>query len=172
MHKQKMRRLSATESIVYGGLAVAGLDALDAIVVFGARGTPPVRVFQGIAAGLLGRASLQGGVRTALLGLSIHFFIGMSIAATYFALSRMFPVLVRRPVLCGAVYGVIVYFFMNRVVIPLSAIGASGAFNAVLFVNGILIHILGIGIPAALFAAQGPPPRLSTASGSAPPLHA
>jgi hypothetical protein len=166
-----MRQLSATESIVYGGLVVAGLDALDAIVVFGARGASPVRVFQGIAAGLLGRASLQGGVRTALLGLAIHFFIGLSIAATYFALSRMIAVLVRRPVLCGAVYGVTVYFFMNRVVIPLSAIGSGGAFNLVLFVNGILIHILGIGIPAALFAAQGPPP-LSTSAGNAPPLRA
>jgi len=167
-----MRQLSATESILYGGLTVGGLDALDAIVVFGARGTSPVRIFQGIAAGLLGRASFQGGVRTALLGLSIHFFIGMSIAATYFALSRVIPVLVRRPALCGALYGVTVYFFMNRVVIPLSAIGGGGAFNLVLFVNGILIHILGIGIPAALFAAKGPPPRLSAASGSAPPLHA
>jgi hypothetical protein len=167
-----MRQLSATESVVYGGLVVAGLDALDAIVVFGARGTPPVRIFQGIAAGALGRASFQGGVRTALLGLAFHFFIGLSIAATYFVLSRTMPVLVHRPVVCGAIYGVAVYFFMNRVVIPLSAIGGGGAFNITLFLNGILIHVFGIGIPAALFSAQGPTPRLPTAAGSAPSLPA
>ena len=167
-----MRELSAIESVVYGGLVVAGLDALDAIVVFGARGTPPIRVFQGIAAGALGRASFQGGARSALLGLAVHFFIGLSIAATYFVLSRMMPVLLRRPVACGAIYGVAVYFFMNRVVIPLSAIGSGGTFNLALFINGILIHVFGIGIPAGLFAAQGPPPRLPTAAGSAPSLPA
>jgi len=167
-----MRQLSATESVVYGGLVVAGLDALDAIVVFGARGTPPVRVFQGIAAGALGRASFQGGVRTALLGLAFHFIIGLSIAAAYFALSRMMPVLVQRPVVCGGLYGIAVYFFMNRVVIPLSAIGSGGTFNITLFINGILIHVFGIGIPAALFSAQGPPPRLPAAAGSAPSLPA
>lgn len=167
-----MRQLSATESVVYGGLVVAGLDALDAIVVFGARGTTPARIFQGISAGALGRASFQGGAGTALLGVAFHFFIGLSIAATYFALSRMILVLVRRPVVCGAIYGVAVYFFMNRVVIPLSAIGGGGTFNLTLFVNGILIHVFGIGIPAALFSAQGPPPRLPTAAGSAPSLPA
>src|SRR5262245_50297765 len=96
-----MRRLSGTESILYGGLVVGALDGLDAIVVFGLRGATPVRVFQGIAAGLLGRATFQGGLRTALLGLAIHFFIAFSIAATYYAASRRFSILVRRPLVCG-----------------------------------------------------------------------
>ena len=51
----------------------------------------------------------------------------------------------------NAAYGVAVYFFMNLVVIPLSAIGAV-RFSPVLFANGILIHVFGVGIPSALFA--------------------
>jgi hypothetical protein len=43
-------------------------------------------------------------------------------------------------------------FFMNRVVIPLSAIGPQ-PFVLAPFINGILIHIVGIGIPTALIAA-------------------
>src|SRR4029453_7978290 len=146
-----VRRLSGTESIVYGGLVVGGLDALDgivffgfrcaspgglvvgalaaldAIVFFGFRGATPVRIFQSIAAGLLGRATFQGGLRSALLGVAIHFFIAFSIAATYYAASRRLSILTQRPIICGAAYGVLVYFFMNRVVIPLSAIGGGAA---------------------------------------------
>jgi len=161
-----MRGLSTTESIVYGGLVVGSLDAIDAIVIFGLRGATPVRVFQGIAAGFLGRATFQGGLRTALLGLAVHFFIAFSIVITYYAASRRLSILVRRPVICGAVYGVLVYFFMNRVVIPLSAIGTT-AFSLPLFVNGIAIHILGIGIPAALFVAPGARMPLSPAASRA-----
>src|SRR5262245_27991733 len=150
-----MRTLSGKEAIVYGGLVVGGLDALDAIVFFGLRsGATPVRIFQSIAAGLLGRASFQGGWRSALLGVAIHFFIAFSIAATYYAASRLIGILVQRPILCGAVYGVLVYFFMNRVVITLSAIGAGAAPPLPVFINGIAIHILGVGIPAAFFASR------------------
>jgi hypothetical protein len=166
-----MRTLSGVKAVVYGGLVVGGLDALDAVVVFGLRGATPARVFQGIAAGLLGRATFQGGLRTALLGLAIHFFIAFSIVAVYSIASRYLPLLARRPVPCGALYGVLVYFFMNRVVIPLSAIGASGAFSLPLFVNGIAIHIVGIGIPAALFVSRSPV-RLSPADGTVPSMHA
>jgi hypothetical protein len=165
-----MRTSSGVAAVVYGGLVVGTLDAIDAIVVFGLRGATPLRVFQGIAAGLLGRAAAQGGLQSAFLGLAIHFFVALSIVATYYLASRPLAILVRRPVLCGAVYGVAVYFFMNRVVIPRSAIGTT-AFSLALFINGIAIHILGIGIPAALFVAQSARARLSTA-GAAPHVHA
>src|SRR5262245_41350424 len=82
---QMVKTLSRTESILYGGLVVGALDALDAIVFFGFRGATPTRIFQSIAAGLLGRASFQGGMRAALLGVAIHFFIAFCIVATYYA---------------------------------------------------------------------------------------
>ena len=163
--------MSGAEAIAYGGLVVGTLDAIDAIMFFGLRGATPVRIFQSIAAGLLGRASFQGGMRAALVGLAVHFFVAFSIVATYYVAARNVPLLVRRPFLCGAVYGVLVYFFMNRVVIPLSAIGTP-AFSWPPFVNGIAIHIAGVGIPAALFVARSVPHVLSAAGRSAPHLHA
>jgi uncharacterized membrane protein YagU involved in acid resistance len=140
--------------ILYGTIVVGTLDAIDAIVVFGLRGSTPIRVFQGIASGWLGRASFAGGLPTALLGVLTHFFIAFAIVATYYAASRKISRLRRQPLIYGAIYGVAVYFFMNLVVIPLSAIGAV-RFSWPLFVNGILIHVFGIGIPSALFAARG-----------------
>jgi hypothetical protein len=114
-------------------------------------------MLQGIASGLLGRASFSGGPSTALLGLGIHFFIALSVVTTYYVVSRQIPPLRRRPVLFGIAYGVLVYFFMNLVVIPLSAIGAV-RFSLPLFINGILIHIFGVGLPSALVAAKASDP--------------
>jgi hypothetical protein len=40
---------------------------------------------------------------------------------------------------------------MNFIVLPLSASGPS-AFRTVVVINGLLIHMLGVGLPSALFA--------------------
>lgn len=73
------------------------------------------------------------------------------IVAVYYAASRRLPVLIRRPLLCGAVYGILVYLFMNLVVLPLSAANR-GTFVTPVVLNGLLIHIFGVGLPNALFA--------------------
>ena len=142
-------------AIAAGTLVVGSLDALDAIVFFGTRGATPTRIFQSIASGLLGRDAFRGGIATAAFGVLIHYFVAFGIVVTYWLASRRVDVLVRHPFVCGAVYGVGVYAFMNLVVIPLSAIGFQ-RFTLAPLINGLLIHIFGIGIPAALFAAVAP----------------
>jgi hypothetical protein len=144
--------MSPGRAIGYGALTVAMLDGLDAIIFFGLRGASPARVFQGIAAGLLGRqAAIQGGVATALLGVALHFVVALGIVSTYYAASRRIRVLTTHPLMCGAIYGVVVYFFMNQVVIPLSAIGRGSLPSLPVFLNGIVIHVLGVGLPTAYF---------------------
>ena len=82
-------RLRASRAILYGTLVVGTLDAIDALVFFGLRsGATPVRIFQGIASGWLGRSASTGGLRTAALGLATHYFIAFGIVATYFVVSR------------------------------------------------------------------------------------
>jgi uncharacterized membrane protein YagU involved in acid resistance len=140
--------------VLIGALVVGGLDLLDAIVFFGLRnGVPPVRIFQSIAAGVQGRAAFSGGVPSAALGILLHFFIAFVIVGVYLVASRYVPVLIRQWIVCGILYGIAVYFFMNDVVIPLSAT-TRGAFAWPVFVNGLAIHMLGVGLPAAWFAAR------------------
>ena len=139
------------KALVLGTAVVGTLDILDALVFFGLRGARPIRILQAIAAGLLGRKAFQGGIATAALGGILHFFIAFVIVAVYFVASRRTPLLTRYAVPFGLLYGVGVYFVMNYVVIPLSA-AAPGAFSMPVFINGILIHALGVGLPAALFA--------------------
>jgi hypothetical protein len=133
-------------------LTVGFLDGLDAIVFFGARGVAPIRIFQGIASGLLGRSSFQGGAATAALGVLIHFTVALGIVTACYVASRRISMLTRRPLVWGPVYGILAYLTMNFVVIPLSAIGSAGPRPLPVIVNGILIHIFGVGIPSALFA--------------------
>ncbi|MDQ3687346.1 MAG: hypothetical protein M3430_17370 [Acidobacteriota bacterium] len=148
-----LNRPRAWDTILFGGLAVGVLDALDAIIFFGLQGVAPVRIFQHIASGLLGRASFGGGSATALLGLLLHFLIAFILAAIYYGASLRFPTLIRRAVLCGLLYGVAVYFVMNYLVVPLSAAPNVSASPAV-FLNGLLAHALLVGLPIALLARR------------------
>src|SRR5688572_8845759 len=148
-----LNRLSAAQAVLYGTLVVGILDGLDAILFFGIRsGAQPIRIFQGIASGLLGPAARQGGLTTAAIGVALHFFIAFGIVATYVVVSRRVPLLTRRPVLCGLLYGLVAYAVMNLVVIPLSRIGGPTMPAAAVLANGLLIHMFGVGLPAALFA--------------------
>jgi len=153
-----VRTLTPARAIAYGGLTVGVLDALDAIVFFGLRnGIGPVRIFKGSAGGLLGReAALAGGWPTALLGVALHFTIATTIVAVFYLLSRRFQFLTRRPLVWGPVYGVAVYLTMNLVALPFSALPGTGLPQAVpVLLNGLLIHIVGVGTPSALFARAG-----------------
>jgi hypothetical protein len=150
----RLARLSSARAILYGTLVVGTLDIVDAFVFFGLRsGSTPVRILQSIASGWLGRAAYTGGAGAAALGAITHYFIAFGIVATYFVVSRRVAVLTRHPIACGIVYGLLVYLFMNRVVIPLSAIGTATWPPLPVLVNGLLIHAFGIGIPSAMFAA-------------------
>jgi uncharacterized membrane protein YagU involved in acid resistance len=143
-------RLSAARAILYGTLVVGLLDLTEAIVFYGMRGVKPIRIPQSIAGGLLGRATFNGGAYTALLGVGLHFFISFAIVATYYLASKRLSILTRRPLLCGLVYGVLVYIFMNAVVLPLSA-APSGWPPLPVLLNGIIGHALLVGLPSAFF---------------------
>jgi hypothetical protein len=145
-------RLTTAQAIAYGALVVGTIDLVDAIVFYGLRnGVSPTRILQSIAAGLLGSASFSGGMTTAVLGLGLHYFIAASVVAVYVVASRWMPGLGLESFVSGALYGLQVYLVMNDLVIPLSR-AAHGPKPLIVLANGIAIHMLGVGIPAAWFA--------------------
>jgi len=147
---------NALLAILWGSLLCGVLDITAALVVYGYMGANPVRLLQGIAGGLLGPRTYGGGIATALLGLLCHFVIAFSAAAVFVAASRVAPFLVRYAVPCGALYGIGVYFFMNRIVVPLSA-AAKFPFSFKMMVIGVVIHIFCVGLPIALAARKFAP---------------
>ena len=148
-----MIRVSTARALLYGTLVVGILDLTDAFVFFGLRGARPIRILQSIASGLLGRAAFSGGLGMALLGAVLHFFIAFIIVATFFVASRYISILRRAPVWSGLMYGVVVYLVMNFVVLPLSAAGR-GSYAWPIVANGLIIHMLGVGLPSSLFASR------------------
>lgn len=144
----------ASRAILWGGLLAGVGDITFAFVVSGLRGVGPVRVLHSVAGGLLGTAAREGGLAAAALGAALHFLIAAAAAAVYWGASRRLKVLVRRPVVCGLLYGVAVYLFMNFVVVPLSAayFQPSRAPSALLLNSA--GHMLLVGLPIALAARR------------------
>jgi hypothetical protein len=140
--------------VLAGGFVAGALDITYAWLFWRLRsGVPAMRIFQSVAAGLLGRASFEGGARTAALGLALHFFIAVSMAFAYYLVARHWPLLWRRPVLCGAAYGLLLYGIMNYLVVPLSA-AARGSKDALWIGLSIAVHMALIGVPIALFTRR------------------
>ena len=135
--------------ILWAGLVAGSLDITAAFVVYGFLGATPLRILQGIAGGLLGPRTYEGGITTALLGLLCHFMIAFSAAATYYLVSRRLPFLLQQPTLSGVLYGIAVYFFMSRVVVPLS-LARRSPFSFKMMMIGIIIHIFCVGLPISL----------------------
>jgi hypothetical protein len=147
-------RPRAFDTILYGGLVVGILDGLFALIFYGLiLGAQPMRIFQSVAAGLLGKASYEGGVQTFLLGILLHFVVATCIAAVYYLASLKMPVLIHHAVVCGLIYGMIAYLVMNHIIIPLSAIG-SRPFSFRLFLPAFIGHALLVGLPVALLARR------------------
>jgi hypothetical protein len=150
-------RPRAFDTILYGGLVVGILDMLFAFTFYGLiLGAPPLRIFQSVAAGVLGRAAAyEGGVKTFVLGILLHFVVASCIATVYFLASRVLPMLIRHPIASGLIYGMIAYLGMNYVVVPLSAIGRRSApLHVRIFLTEIIGHAFLVGLPLALLARR------------------
>ena len=147
-------RPRAFDTIVYGGLVVGILDGLFALVFYGLiLGAKPMRIFQSVASGLLGRSSYEGGTKTFLLGILLHFVVATCIAAVYYLASLKLPVLIRHAVVCGLLSGMLAYLGMNYVIVPLSAIGLRPT-SLRLFLPAFIGHALLVGLPIALLTRR------------------
>jgi Na+/H+ antiporter NhaA len=149
-------RSTFPRDVALAGLVTGSLDALFASVLYVGvlRVLSVVGVLQYIASGLLGASAFRGGIWAALLGAGIHFFLALAFAALYLASSRRLRVLTERPIASGLAYGAGVYFFMNFVVLPLTAVATAPVRPAEL-IPMLLDHMLFVGLPTALIAARG-----------------
>jgi phage shock protein PspC (stress-responsive transcriptional regulator) len=144
-----MPAINPAKAIVVAGLTCGVMDISAALVVYGLLGSKPLRLLQGIAGGILGPRAYSGGISTALFGLALHFVIAFGAAAIFFLASRVMPFLLTHAALSGVFYGIAVYFFMNRVVVQLSA-ATKFPFSMKMMLIGVIIHIFCVGIPISL----------------------
>jgi hypothetical protein len=111
---------SFARALVWGWLVCGVLDisaaCIQASVSFG---TPPVRLLQGVASALLGKAAFDGGAATAALGLLMHFVVALTAATIFCVFYRRTPALRALPVwLLGPLYGLCFFCLMNYATLP------------------------------------------------------
>jgi hypothetical protein len=143
---EKSRALPA---IFWAGLLCGCMDISAAFITWRLKGVKPARLLRGIAAGLLGNKSFDGGIPTAALGLGIHYLVAFSAATVFYFASRKLTFMVRQPFIYGPLYGILVYTLMYWVVMPLSA-RHPAPFSWTNTIVAILTHIVCVGTPIAL----------------------
>jgi uncharacterized membrane protein YagU involved in acid resistance len=140
-HSVATVRIELLRPILVGGAIAGTLDKISGFISFGLRS--PL----GIAAGLLGLSAFQGGAGTWIVGLLLHFFIAFSVATVYCLASRRLEFLVEHWLVCGLFYGIAVFLVMNLVVLPLSALHLTGPYQLRGLIQGVLGHMLLVGLP-------------------------
>ena len=148
-----MSRWPAWAWIVLGGLIIGTLDLLFAWGFWAPKGASLTRILQSIAAGWYGKASHSMGTTSAWVGALSHYAIAAAFVAAYWIAAQRLPALLRRYVLLGAVYGLLLYVVMNFIVLPLSAAGMPGFDNVPWVASSIVVHAL-LGIMCAWFAGR------------------
>ena len=105
-------------------------------------------MLQGIASGLLGHQSFEGGLATAGLGLGIHFLVALAVVSIFYIASRKINFLTAQPLVSGLFYGIAVYLVMYWIVIRLVFPNAHPSLSR--DVTAVLVHMVLIGLPTAL----------------------
>jgi hypothetical protein len=140
-------------AIAWATLIAGVLDISSAFILSYPKGVGPIRVLQGVAAGLVGRESaIKGGLATAGLGLAIHFFIAFVVATVFYGASRKLVFLTQHPVISGLLYGVVIYGFMYWIVMPLAYPIVHPSVSR--DVTAVCVHMFLIGLPIALIVRR------------------
>ena len=145
--------MTAVEAIAASACLAGVLDISATGVIMAAQGTPFERLLQFVASGALGASSFQGGKKTAGIGLFFHFLIAGIAATIFYAIGRVLPVSLARPVLFGVLYGITVHLVMSRIVVPLLR-APKREFSLKAFLTQLVIHILCVGLPIAPHSAR------------------
>ena len=147
-----MKKSEAFRAILTAGLVVGVLDISSAFVIWWQRGVGARRGLQGIAAGLLGAKSFDGGLVTASLGLGLHFFVAFVIVSIFYLASQKIEFLTIHPVVSGVLYGIGVYIVMYWFVLPMAFPTFRHRMGNELL--AVAIHISLIGLPCALIVRR------------------
>lgn len=133
---------------IYAGL-VAGTVDIGAACTINQVG--PVPILRFIASGLLG-TPLAHEPWVYCLGMVLQWLMSIIIAAIFVYTSARIPALLRRWIAAGIAYGVVVYFVMTFVVVPLSR-ARSGHVTWTSFAENLLAMIV-FGLIVAYFAQR------------------
>ena len=142
---------SSARAILLGGFVAGTIDLGAASLI---SGLDPLMIMRAVASGVFGKASFQMGMTSALAGLALQWAMSLIIAAIYVFAARRLAILKTQWIACGLAYGAAIFFVMNYVVVPLSAVGRFPRFTPASFAQNMLAMLL-FGLIVAFFARGG-----------------
>lgn len=142
----------AVAVVVPAGLACALADIGYVIGLVLHAGGSPSRMLQGIASSVLGRATFDGGAATAALGLALHTGVSLGAATLFYAACRVLPVVRKRWLIGGVVFGALFYVLMQLAILPLTRLPPH-SFPPPNWVPIFIAHITVVG-PVIAFVTQ------------------
>ena len=141
-----------TRTIVWATLVAGTLDILSAFVWTLIAGGNPANVLPSVASGPFGDA-IKDSSLAAPLGLTVHFAIMLVMVAVYVAVAARVPALKRQWPLAGILYGLLLWFVMYWIVLPLR-FGIPHPGEAAVTARQLISHVLLVGIPIAWITAR------------------
>ena len=134
---------------------VAGtLDIISAFVFAGMAGMTPMAVLLFVASGPFGDGVLQNPA-FAPVGLLVHFGIMLCMVSVFVLAASRLPILTRRPVAAGVLYGLVLWFIMYWIVRPTRWENIHPPSALWPITNQLISHVLLVGIPIGLVTARG-----------------
>jgi hypothetical protein len=115
---------------LYGGLVAGTIDIFPPALIYS---VSPVRILQSVARGVLGKHSFEMGISSAALGLLLQWAMSILIASIFVYAAARMRVLTKNWIAAGVAYGVVVFFVMNYIVVPLSMVAAVPHFTRYTF---------------------------------------
>jgi uncharacterized membrane protein YagU involved in acid resistance len=149
-----MKQRTIIWALLAGGAIAGALDILFAISFAAYNGMAPMRLLQTVASGAFGKAAFSGGASTAVLGLVFHFALSYLWTTVFLVAAWRVPALLRRPLVSGIVFGVVVFLIMRLLVLPFSAFPFPVTFKPLGSTLDLLSHMLLFGVPIAISASK------------------
>jgi hypothetical protein len=141
-------------AILLGGSTAATFDLTYACIRQGLRGRSVEWTLQSVATGWLGQRAFDGGWPSALLGMVSHYSILFVAAWAFIVMSQRVLWIQQHLLTAGAVFGVLVFLFMNFVVLPASAFPYHLKYPPAVLLEGFFSHAVLVGVPIALAARR------------------
>lgn len=145
---------SPSITILKAWLLAGTLDILSAFTHYYLKtGKHPFNVLNFVAGGIFGKEAFTGGAIMQLTGLGLHYLFALLWTLVFFKTGPEILRTVKSTVVAGLLYGMLVWVFMNFVVVPASALPAA-PFNFTNAMVAMLIIMFAVGLPIAIIEGK------------------
>lgn len=141
----------AVKMVLISGLVAGLLDCIAAVVFLGKMNF--AGVWKYVASGFFGSEAFSGGNEMVVYGLLFHFSIAMFWAIVFYFFSLKISSLSAHPIICGLLYGIVIWLAMNLIVVPNSHVPKS-SFTTIGIVKNMVILMFCVGLPISVIQTK------------------